>query len=225
VTIAALWTHWSDYLPTLGQGLAQSLRRCAASLAVGLPIGLTLALASSAPTRAARWPAIVLVEAGRALPAVILLQLAYYGLPSVGVVLSNFVAGTAALGWITAAYSSEMFRGGIASVHEGQREGAQALGVGRFDMYRSIIIPQGTRVALPALLGLAIQTFQATALAFTIGFPELMSGAYDLGNQDFRFLSVLTLAGLLYTAVVLPASFVVRRLEIRMGRHIAAELR
>lgn len=221
----ALWTDWGDYLPPLLDGLLQSLRLCGASLVVGLPIGLAFALASAAPPRPVRWAAIVLVEAGRALPAVILLQLAYYGLPSIEIVLTNFVAGTAALGWITAAYSAEIFRGGIASVHEGQHEAAQALGVGRFDMYRSIIIPQGTRVALPALLGLAIQTFQATALAFTIGFPELMSAAYDLGNQNFRFLSVLTLAGLLYTAVVIPASWIVRRLEIRMGRHIAAELR
>jgi polar amino acid transport system permease protein len=225
MTIAALWTDWEDYLPTLLEGLLESLRLCGASLAVGLPLGLAFALASAAPARPLRWTAIALVEAGRALPAVILLQLAYYGLPSIELVLTNFAAGTAALGWITAAYSSEIFRGGIAAVHDGQREAAQALGVARFDMYRSIIVPQGIRVALPALLGLAIQIFQATALAFTIGYPELMSAAYDLGNQNFRFLSVLTLAGLLYTAVVIPASLIVRRVELRMGRHIAAELR
>jgi len=225
VTPAAIWTDWGEYLPTLLEGLLESLELCAASLAVGLPLALALALASAAPLRIVRWGALLLVEAGRALPAVILLQLAYYGLPSIELVLTNFVAGTAALGWITAAYGSEIFRGGIASVPEGQREAALALGVGRFDMYRSVIVPQGTRVALPALLGLAIQIFQATALAFTIGLPELMSAAYDLGNQTFRFLSVLTLAGLLYTAVVIPASFIVRRLELRMGRHLAAELR
>jgi polar amino acid transport system permease protein len=223
--IASLLAEWGDYLPALLEGLLESLKLCGAALAVGLPLGLAMAVASAAPTRLVRWPTILLVEAGRALPALILLQLAYYGLPSIEVVLTNFVAGTAALGWIAAAYSSEILRGGIASVHHGQHEAAQALGVGRFDMYRSIIVPQGIRVALPALLGLAIQIFQATALAFTIGLPELMSAAYDIGNQNFRFLSVLTLAGLLYIAVVIPGSFVVRRLELRMGRHIAAELR
>ncbi len=221
----AIYDGWGDYLSPLLDGLKTSLSLAGASLAVGLPIGLLLALGVAAPPRPVRLACIVLVEVGRAVPAVVLLQLAYYGMPSIELTLSSFAAGTAGLAWITATYSSEIFRAGIASVPEGQREASAALGVGVVDTYRTVIIPQGVRVALPALLGLAIQVFQGTALAFTIALPELLSAAYDIGNQTFRFLSVLTLAGLLYAAVVIPAGILVRGLELRMGKHLARELR
>jgi len=213
--------EWGDYLPSLLSGLAMSLKLAGASLLVGMPLGLTLALMVQAPLWVVRWVAIAIVELGRAVPALVLLQLAYYGLPTIHITLTSFLAATAGLGWITAAYSSEMFRAGVASVPEGQHEASAALGLGRIDTYRSIVIPQGVRVALPALLGLAIQIFQATALAFTIGLPELLSQAYDIGNETFRYLSVLTLAGLLYAAVVLPAGALVRGIELRLGRHLA----
>lgn len=213
--------EWGDYLPSLLSGLGMSLKLAGASLLVGLPLGLVLALMVQAPLWIVRWVAIAIVELGRAVPALVLLQLAYYGLPTIHITLTSFMAATAGLGWITAAYSSEMFRAGVASVPQGQHEASAALGLGTIDTYRSIVIPQGVRVALPALLGLAIQIFQATALAFTIGLPELLSQAYAIGNETFRFLSVLTLAGLLYAAVVLPAGALVRGIELRLGRHLA----
>lgn len=221
----AIYSDWDEYLPQLLDGLETSLVLAGASLAVGLPIGLLLALGVAAPVRAVWLMCIVLVEVGRAVPALVLLQLAYYGLPSIELTVTSFAAGTAGLAWITAAYSSEIFRGGIASVPEGQRDASAALGVGLVDTYRTIIIPQGVRVALPPLLGLAIQIFQGTALAFTIALPELLSAAYTIGNQTFRFLSVLTLAGLLYVAIVIPAGIIVRRVEVHMGRHLMPELR
>lgn len=220
-----IYSNWLDYLPQLLEGLRTSLALAGASLAVGFPIGLLLALGVASPPRPLSGVCIVLVEIGRAVPALVFLQLAYYGLPSLEVTLASFVAGTVGLGWITAAYSSEIFRGGIASVPQGQREASAALGVSTFDTYRTIIIPQGLRVALPALLGLAIQIFQATALAFTIALPELLTAAYGIGNQTFRYLSVLTLAGLLYVAIVIPAGILVRSLEVHMGRHLAPEHR
>lgn len=216
-----MFAEWGDYLPSLLSGLAMSAKLAGASLLVGMPLGLLLALAVAAPVRLLRFAAIVVVELGRAVPTLLLLQLAYYGLPTIHLTLTSFVAATAALGWITAAYSSEIFRAGVASVPQGQREASAALGLRAIDAYRSIIVPQGVRVALPALMGLAIQVFQATALAFTIGLPELLSHAYDIGNETFRFLSVLTLAGLLYAAVVLPAGALVRGIELRLGRHLA----
>jgi len=213
-------SHWSAWLPSLLSGLAMSAKLAGASLLVGLPLGLALALLVTAPPWPLRWLALVVVELGRALPALVLLQLAYYGLPAIHLTLTAFVAATAGLGWITAAYSSEIFRAGVASVAHGQHEASAALGLRALDTYRSIVIPQGVRVALPALLGLAIQIFQATALAFTIGLPELLSQAYDIGNETFRFLSVLILAGLLYAVVVLPAGALVRGIELRLGRHL-----
>jgi polar amino acid transport system permease protein len=222
---ASIVAQWDEYLPTLLDGLGQSARLWAAACIVGLPAGLALAIARSASVRAMRWPAAVVVELGRSLPVLLVLQLAFYGLPSLGVILSSFVASTVALGWITAAFASEILRGSIGSVPYGQREAAGALALPEFHTYRTIILPQAVRVALPGLLGLGINIFQGTALAFSVGYPELMGNAYQVGNEDFRYLSVFVLAGLLYTAIVVPASLLVRRVELRLGQHVSSELR
>lgn len=219
--MGAIFDQWGQYLPDLLQGLLVSLKLVGASLAIGLPLGVGLAIATGAGGTVIRVIGITVVELGRAVPVLVLLQVVFYGLPSIHVILSSFWAGAAALAFITAAYSSEVFRAGIASVGHEQWDAAAALGVSRVDTYRSIILPQGVRVALPAVLGLAIQIFQATALAFTISVPELLQRAYAIGDQTFRFLSVLTLAGLIYAAVVIPASFLVRLLETRMGKHLS----
>lgn len=215
--------EWYGYLPELASGLGVSLKLVGASLAVGLPLGLALGLLSASPVWILSRLSIVLVETGRAVPAVVLLQLAYYGLPSVHLTLTSFVAAMAGLAWLTAAYSSEVFRAGIQAVPHGQREAAEALGLTGADTYRFIIIPQAIRIALPSLLGLSIQVFQVTALAFTIALPELLSAAYNIGYMNFRFLSVLTLTGLLYVAIVVPASGLVQLLERRLSRHIPSE--
>ncbi len=223
--IASIGSNWGDYLPTLLDGLVQSLKLCAVAVVLGLLCGLALALARIAGPAPLRWFAAAVVELGRAFPALLVLQLAYYGLPSLDIILSSFVASTAGLAWITASFASEILRGSIAAVPFGQLEAASALALSRRASFRTIVFPQALRVSLPALLGLGIQIFQGTALAFTVGYTELMSNAYDVGNETFRYLSVFLLAGLIYTAVVVPASFIVRQAELRLGQHVATELR
>jgi len=71
-------------------------------------------------------------------------------------------------------------------------------------------------MALPPLLGFAILILQATSLCFTIALPELMSTAYDIGSETFKYLSVLTLCGLLYALIGIPAALLVAHLEKRL---------
>jgi polar amino acid transport system permease protein len=77
------------------------------------------------------------------------------------------------------------------------------------------------RIALPPLLNFAIVLFQVTSLAFVIAVPELLSKAYALGSATFKQLEFLTLAGLMYAVVVIPAAMGVRALERRMARSLA----
>jgi polar amino acid transport system permease protein len=69
-----------------------------------------------------------------------------------------------------------------------------------------VIVPQAIRAVVPPLVGLAVQVVQLTALAFTIGLPELLGRAYNLGAITTRYLSVLALATVLYLAVLVPLS-------------------
>ncbi|MGY2002606.1 amino acid ABC transporter permease [Blastococcus sp. SYSU DS1024] len=215
-----LFTSWGEWLPRLLEGLGTSVQLTLVSLTIGVPLGLLLALLSSAASRPVRWTAIGLVEIGRGTPALVMLQFVYYGLPSAGLSLTAFVSAVAALSLTTAGYTSEILRAGLQAVPAGEIEAAGALSMSRRDTLRFVVVPQGVRIALPSLMGFAILIFQATSLTFTISVVELLSQAYSIGAATFRYLDVLLLAGLLYLAVTIPAGWLTNRTERRLSRHL-----
>ncbi|MFC5677700.1 amino acid ABC transporter permease [Aeromicrobium endophyticum] len=216
----SLINDWGEWLPRLWDGLLVSLQVTGLSLVLGFVIGLGFALLSSAGSGLVRWPAILLVEIGRGMPALVMLQLVYFGLPGVGITFDAFPATVVALTLTTAAYTSEIIRAGLRAVPAGELEAADALGLSHVDAMRFVVIPQGLRIALPTLMGFAILIFQVSALAYSLGLPELLGQAYSIGAATFRYLDVLVLAGLLYLAITIPASWLVDRLERRLSKHL-----
>lgn len=213
------FNDWVDYFPDLLGGLGVSLQLTLVTLLIGLPAGLLLALGAGSRNKVLRMITITVIEIGRGTPALVVLQLFYFGLPSAGMTLTSFVAASLALAFTTAAYTSEILRGGLQAVPGGEVEAAHALGMARRDILRFVVIPQGVRIAIPPLMGFAIMVFQATSLAYTIAMPELMSQAYSIGSITFRYLSILTLAGLMYALITIPASSLSNLVEHRLARH------
>lgn len=215
-----LITQWISWLPQLSEGLAVSLQLTGVSLLFGLPLALVAALLVASKNRIVRWIALIIVEFGRGVPTLVLLYLVYYGLPKTGLVLTSYTAAIIGLTFMTAAYTSEIIRASIQAVPRGLTEAAAALGINRRGAFRFIVFPEGVRIAIPALMGFAIQLFQTTSLAFLITLPELLSRAYSIGSNTFQYTSVLALAGLLYLVVTLPAGWLAGGLEKRLGRHL-----
>lgn len=212
------WLSWS---PRLLSGLWISVQVTALSLLIGIPLGLCLAFLSSARNLVVRSITILLVEVGRGMPALVMLQMVYFGLPEADIVLDSFMATVVALSLTTSAYTSEIIRAGLRAVPDGEIEAADALGIKRLDIMRFILIPQGFRIAMPTLMGFAILILQVSSLAFTLGLPELLSQAYSVGASTFRYLEVLTLAGLMYLVITVPGGWLVERFEKRLSRHLS----
>ncbi|NKX55423.1 amino acid ABC transporter permease [Arthrobacter mobilis] len=209
-----------QWMPRLLDGLWLSLQVTGVSLVLGIAGGLALAVLALSRKRPVRILSTVVTEIGRGTPALVMLQFVYFGLPQTGIMLEGFAAAATALTLTTAAYTSEIIRAGLKSVPQGELEASSALGISRRDSLRFIIIPQGMRIAIPSLLGFSILMFQVSSLAFTIGLPELLSQAYSIGASNFRYLEVLTVAGLLYLAVTIPAGWFTRRVERKMSQHL-----
>src|SRR5271169_5902139 len=119
--MSELLDFWWEWLPSLLDGLRLSVAVTAVSLALGIPLGLILALSVQSKTAAWRTLALFVVEIGRGAPALILLQFAYFGLPNAGLALSSFVSACLALAWCTGAYTSEIIRAGLEAVPYGQK--------------------------------------------------------------------------------------------------------
>jgi polar amino acid transport system permease protein len=213
-----MFSHWGEWLPSLLEALVTSVTLTAGALAIGLPLGVIIAIAATASQRSVRYLVIVLVELGRGVPALILLYFMYFGLTQVHITLSDTAAVMAALGLNCAAYASEIFRGALEAVPHGQWDGARAIGLSRRAIWMSVILPQMQRNAVPPIIGLSILVFQTTSLAMTIGASDLMGLASNIGSITFRYMSVIMLAALLYAAVSIPASQVTVALQRRRDR-------
>ncbi|AWB89045.1 amino acid ABC transporter permease [Homoserinimonas hongtaonis] len=216
-----LLSDWLEWSPRLLSGLWVSVQVTALSLLVGIPLGLGLALLSSVKSRVVRILTMIFIEVGRGMPAIVMLQMVYFGLPEFNIVLDSFTATVVALSLTTSAYTSEIIRAGLRAVPDGEIEAADALGIKRLDVMRFIVVPQGFRIALPTLMGFAILILQVSSLAFTLGLPELLSQAYSVGASTFHYLEVLTLAGLMYLVITVPGGWLVENFEKRLSRHLS----
>jgi polar amino acid transport system permease protein len=205
-------------LPNLLGGLKWTLIITVLAIVIGYPLGLLWALGVRSSNKILHYVCLTIVEIGRGAPALAILYLFYYGLPSFGISLTALLAAVLGLAWNSSAYASEMIRGGIQSVPKGQLEAAEALGLNSRGRFWKIVFPQGMRSATPGLMGLAIQTFQGTSLAYAITMNELVKVGYFLGGQNFKYTETFVLVGIIYAVIAVPATWVTSYFERRMAK-------
>ncbi|MBX5212140.1 amino acid ABC transporter permease [Rhizobium sp. NZLR11] len=194
-------------------GLLVSLEVTIGVVAIGIPLGLTLALGLLNTSIPVRVFALVAVEICRGIPALVMLYIVYFGLPQFEVLVDAIPSASIALGISMGGFLADVFKAGLLAVPMGQREASVALGLSKPSAFVRVILPQTIRIVTPPVLGYVISYFQGTALAYTIAVPELMSRSYSVAADNFRFLEVLTMAGLLYAIICIPSARLVNRLS------------
>jgi len=110
-------------------------------------------------------------------------------------------AAIVAFGLNEAAYFSEIARGGLLSIDEGQLEAAKAIGMTRGQSLRYIIVPQAMRVILPPSGNEVISMLKTTSIASAIGLPELLYQTDNIAARTFQVMPMLIVASLWYLAV------------------------
>ncbi len=207
-----------DWLPELLAAAVNTLRMAVLAFCLAASFGLLLALMRLSHSKLIRRSATVYVEVVRGAPALALLFLIYFGLPSIDIVLPAFAAAVVGLGMNGAAYVSEIYRAGIASVDRGQREAAQSIGMHYRQVMQFIILPQAARIVLPPLGNYAIGLLKDTSVASLIGAPELTLRARDLSSEYFMPMEIYLVSGAIYFAMAAPLAALVRRLEHHLRR-------
>ncbi len=110
-----------------------------------------------------------------------------------------FFAATLALGLRSAAYQSQIFRGALSSIDDGQMEAARSIGMSRFEAIRHVIVPQALRRSVPGFQNEFTIVLKDTSIAFAIGLGELLKRSDDLFvQQTTAVLEVFLFASLLY---------------------------
>jgi polar amino acid transport system permease protein len=162
-----------------------------------------------------RWPVGTFVEFIRSTPLLVQFFFLYYVLPDWGLVMSGFTVGVVGLAVHYGCYTSETYRAGIESVPRGQWEAATAINLSRRDTWLQVILPQAIPFSLPALGNYVVASLKDAPLASTVTVFGVLGVATRIQSQTFRGLEPLTIAGLLFLAVSVPAAAGVRLLEKR----------
>ena len=203
-------------------GFVNTLILSLSATAIGLVLGLALALLLLSDKRYVRVPARVYVDIFRGLPGLLTIFLIGVGLPIAGLRIfgrTTYVYAALALGIILGAYIAEIFRGGIQSVDRGQMEAARSVGMSYMQAMRFVVVPQGVRRILPALTGQLIIAVKESALIYILGLlpsqQELFSISQDASAQ-YVSMSPVVLAGAFYLVITVPLTKVVNILDTRL---------
>ncbi|MBW9060597.1 ectoine/hydroxyectoine ABC transporter permease subunit EhuD [bacterium M00.F.Ca.ET.194.01.1.1] len=206
-------TYTTSILPIILIGLTVTLKAAAAGFAIALVLGLVFALLRRSRVKMISWPTALVVEFLRDTPLLVQLFFLYYVLPDFGIVLPAFLTGALALGLQYAAYTSEVYRGGIEAIHHGQWEAATALNLTRMQTYRDIIIPQAIPRIVPAMGNYLVAMIKETPVLSVVTVLEMMGLANMIGERTFEYLVPLTLVGLIFLLLTIICSAGLSRLQ------------
>lgn len=156
----------------------------------------------------------------RSMPSVVLLFLVYYGSPQIIPAMIKMPAITATIICFTlkySAYLAEIFRAGLESVDNGQKEAGSAVGLSPLQIYRHIILPQAFVNALPSTGNMFISLLKDSSVAFFVGVPELLSAAKLMTVESYKFFETYLAVGIIYWLVVVLYSWLQKILEAKLA--------
>jgi len=223
-----IWQVFPDLLKT---GLLNTLILAVTSALIGTVLGMVVAVMGLSTKRWLRWPARIYTDIFRGLPAILTILVIGQGLgtlarPIVGT--NPYPLGILALSLIAAAYIGEIFRSGIQSVEKGQLEASRALGMSYSKAMLLVVIPQGVRRVLPALVNQFISLIKDSSLVYFLGLLSSQRELFRIG-QDLAAntgnLSPLVAAGFVYLVITVPLTHLVNYIDklLRTGRKVRAD--
>ncbi|WP_235038052.1 amino acid ABC transporter permease [Microbacterium sp. 18062] len=233
------WDVVGQYLffPRILQGLWTTIWLTVVCMVIAVVLGTLVAVARMSPNPILSVPSAIYVWFFRGTP--VLVQLIFWfnlsslipeitiALPFGGPVLFSestnalitpLMAAILGLGLNEAAYMSEIVRGGILGVDQGQSEAATALGMPKRRILQRIVLPQAMRLIIPPSSNEFINLLKTTSLVSVITLSELLYSAQSIYSQSFQIIPLLVVASIWYLVVVSVLSFGQRFLEQRFSR-------
>lgn len=204
----------AEAFPYILQGTLVTIVLVLGALALGFCLGLPLAVLQAYGPRPAARLVGVYVWFFRGVPILLLLFLFYYGVFNVlGLDVGTIGASCVVLGLASAAYQSQIFRGSLQALPQGQMRAAKALGMTTFQAIRSVTLPQALRLSIPGWSNEYSILLKDSAMCFALGTPEIMARTHFVASRTYEHLPLYITAGLIYFLITTAGLALLRRLE------------
>lgn len=201
-------------LPLLLQGMQMTLELTVLAIAGGIVFGTLLALVRLSKFRAISFIGGTYVNFFRSVPLILVIFWFYFLVPKIiGRPVGSFYSVLIAFVMFEAAYYCEIIRAGIQSVSRGQINAGLAVGLTYAQTMRHIVLPQAFRNMIPVLLTQSIIMFQDTSLVYVVGLKDFLTTADLIANRDNRLVEMFITVAVIYFAICLVGSLVVRKLQ------------
>jgi polar amino acid transport system permease protein len=202
--------------PYMLQGALVTLAVVVGAMALGLMLGIPLAAGNVYGGRWIRRLVGFYVWFFRGVPLLVLLFLFYFGLFSIlNINLSAFTVAVFVLGLISAAYQSQIFRGAILSLPEGQMKAARAIGMSDIKAILFVILPQALRLSIPGWSNEYSIVLKDSAVTYALGVAEIMARTHFVATRTYQHLPLYIAAGLIYLMLTYAGTRCLRLLEDR----------
>ena len=212
-------SYWLSILPRLFEGFQISVMVYAITLLWSLPLGLGLAFSAYFFKPSRPWISLF-TWVIRGTPLLLQLYITMYAIPLVlPVRFDRIVAGSLTFVINYAAYTTEIFRSGIAIIPIGQWQAAEVLGMNKWRTIWYVILPQVFRNTLLPIINEAITLVKDTSLLAAIAIGELLRNAREIVSRDLR-VDALVWAGLFYLMFSFVVVHIGKRLEVKLLRQV-----
>lgn len=199
---------------SLFDALLVTMKVTVSSLILGSIIGLVFAFFSLSNIKFLNLIAQGYLILVRGTPMIVQICILYFGISSI-LTLPQFWAGVIALSVHNGAYISEIFRGAIQSIDNGQMEAARSLGMTYKLAMRRIILPQAFKRAIPSLGNQFILLLKESALVAYIGMTDLWGATMSIAGANYRPLDTYMVTGLFYLILVGLFTYIFHKLEVK----------
>ena len=203
-------------LPYLLRGALVTLWLALIVVTLGTLFGTGLGILAAGNSRILRAAITVYIFALRGIPVLVVMFLGYYAFPALGLRVDAYVAvGLAQIVYV-GAFTAEIVRSAILSVHPGQVAAAKSLGMRRGAILREVLLPQATRIAIPPLLNNALTAVKQTSYASIVGAWELTYAAREIVERTLASFQIFLGVMAIYFAICYPLSLLARWYEKRL---------
>ncbi|MFF2017529.1 amino acid ABC transporter permease [Paenibacillus sp. NPDC058177] len=207
------WEFMIESLPLYGAAMWLTFKLAFWGILFSLLIGLVFSVILYYKVKIVSPVILAYVELSRNTPLLVQLFFLYYGLPKVGVHLSETACAIIGLTFLGGSYMTEAFRSGIEAVGRTQIESGLSIGLSKVQLARYVILPQAFAISIPSLGANVIFLLKETSIVGAIALMDLMNVAKDLIGMYYKTAESLLLLVLAYLVMVLPLSLVLSWVE------------